>query len=138
MPRLSNLASEVAGEGLAVTVRFTKTSGLPVRLVGADDPSEASAVREIDLRRKYHMSRTELAKRVGLSSPKATVLRRYLGIDEDPSCMYEFQFGSVSHPSYSDNAARKMEDAVKRLDMDVIWHENRTIGERRRIVPSRR
>ena len=53
-PRLSQVAAAVAGEGLTVEVRFVKKDGLPVRLVKAEEPVDAAAVRVIDLQRKYH------------------------------------------------------------------------------------
>lgn len=55
-PRLSVLGTEVAGEGVQVTVRFSKAKGAPVRLVAADEEVEAAAIREVDLQRKYHWS----------------------------------------------------------------------------------
>jgi hypothetical protein len=119
-PRLSNLTTAVDGAGLTVTVHFTKKDGAPVRYTG-DHSTPAAAIREIDLRNKYHRSPGDLATAVGLSGPRAFALRRHLGIDDDESCRYDFQFGSQQHPRYSDNAFTKMREAMRDLDMDVIW-----------------
>jgi hypothetical protein len=40
-----------------------------------------AAAREVDLRRKYHRSATELAKTVGPNSVRRTSLRPHLGVD---------------------------------------------------------
>ena len=128
-PRLSDVATTVDGQGITVTVHFTKKQGSPVRYV-ADDSTPAAAIRQIDLQKKYHRTAADLASAVGLTSSRAVALRRHLGIDADESCRHDFQFGSQQHPRYSDNAFTKMREAVRDLDMDVIWdaHRPRTSG----------
>jgi hypothetical protein len=120
-PRLSTLATETVGEGIQVKVHFTKKQGAPVRFVAGDDPEEAGAVRELDLRKKFHMRATELAKRLRLTLPKAVALRDHLKIGEDQQCTYTFEFGKTKIPCYSDNAARKMKDALDEVDLDAVW-----------------
>jgi len=83
-PRLATVGTTTQGEGVNLVVHFTKKQGAPVHYVGGDDP--AAAVREVDLRKKFHLQRNELATKIGLSPPKAKVLRAHLGIDDDPSC----------------------------------------------------
>jgi len=127
-PRLADLATAVDGQGLTVTVHFTKKEGPPVHYV-ADDSTPAAAIRQIDLQNKYHWSPTELASAVGLSSSRAVALRRHLGIDDDESCRHDFQFGSTRHRCYSDNALTKMREAVRDLDMDAIWKAHKPAGK---------
>ena len=122
-PRLCDVQATFDGEGPAIKVHFTKRAGAPVHFVPADDPSESAAVREIDLQRKYYIAPFDLADRVGLSRPRATALRRYLGIDEDENCVHVFTFGSQKHPRYSDNALRRMREALGTVDMDQVWAE---------------
>jgi hypothetical protein len=114
-PRLRDVTARFEGEGPTVKVHFTKREGAPVRFVPADDPTDSAAVREIDLQRKYHISAFELAEMVGLSRPRATALRRHLGIDEDNSCLHVFTFGSQKHARYSDNAYRRMKQPLARI-----------------------
>jgi hypothetical protein len=128
-PRLQNLGATFEGEGPAVKVHFTKRRGAPVHFVPADDPRDTAAVREIDLQKKYYMAPFDLADRLELTRPRATALRRHLGIDEDDDMVHVFTFGSQRHPRYSDNALRRMEDALERVDMDDVWREH---GPRRR------
>lgn len=129
-PRLSDLTTTLDGEGLTVTVHFTKKDGAPVRYV-ADESAPAAAVRQIDLQNKYHWSKVDLAKAVGLSTSRAVALRRHLGIEDDETCRHDFQFGSTRHRQYSDNALAKMRDAVRDLDMEAIWIAHNPSGKER-------
>lgn len=124
-PRLTCLGTETSGAGIEVTVHFTKKQGAPVKFVPADDVGEAAAVRQIDLRNKYHVSPTELAKKVGLSIPKAAFLRRYLKIDEDANLRYVFEHGAAKFPYFSDGAVEKMKQAKSDLDVEAMWKGRR-------------
>ncbi len=76
-PRLATVGTMTEGEGVSLVVHFTKKQGAPVRYVGGDDPADAAAVREVDLRKKFHMQPTKLAERIGLSTARAKVLRPF-------------------------------------------------------------
>ena len=120
-PRLAMVGTTTEGEGVNLVVRFTRKEGAPVHYVGGDDPAASAAVREIDLRKKFHMQRTELAERIGLSAPKAKVLRAHLSIDDDANCCHVFEFGSQKIPCFSDNALRRMLEALPNIDMAALW-----------------
>ena len=121
-PRLGELAADVAGDGLLITVRFSKSAGTPVRLVHADDEIEAAAIREVDLQRKFHWSKPSLAEKLGLTAPKCLALRRYLEVEDDDDCRHDFVFGSQIHRRYSDNAYQRMRNALDGgLDMNEVW-----------------
>lgn len=131
-PRLRALDVATTGDGPNVMVRFIKKGGAPVTFVAADDPADAAAVRELDLQRKYHLSATELAEKVGLTPNRATALRRHLAIDGDPACRHEFVFGAAKHVAFSDNAYRKMQDAIEGgVDLDEVWAKHGWGGRRR-------
>jgi hypothetical protein len=112
-PRLAGLDAQISGEGPAITVRWTKKvgEGAPVRFIAADDPTEAAAVREVDLQRRFHMSATKLASRLELSRNQSYALRQKLGIDADPQCRHVFTFGRSKHPMFSDTALKRMREA---------------------------
>lgn len=124
-PRLEGLAATVDGTGVTVTVHFTKKEGVPVRFVPADDPTQAAAVRELDLQKKYRYSARELADHVELTLPKSYALRQYLKLDADTTCRHEFVFDSQRIPRYSDAAIQKMRTAKATVDMDEIWQQHR-------------
>ena len=113
-PRLASLDTQISGNGVTVSVRFTKKTdeGAPVRFIEADDPTEAAAVREVDLQKRFHLSATQLAKRVQLTTNKSHALRQKLGVDKDPQCMHTFTFGKSTHAMFSDNAITRMREAL--------------------------
>jgi hypothetical protein len=120
-PRLATIGTDVQGEGLNLTVHFTKKQGAPVHYIGGDDPNAAAAVREVDLRRKFHLQAKALAAKVGLTPPRSKVLRRHLGIDDDVGCSHVFEFGSQKIRCFSDNALTKMKQALEHVNMDQLW-----------------
>lgn len=124
LPRLTALATKATGEGPTINVRFTKREGAPVHFVLADDPRESAAVREVDLQRKHHLAPFDLAEKLELTRPRATALRRHLGIDEDDDCAHVFTFGAQKHVRYSDNALRQMQETLETVDMDEVWREH--------------
>jgi prophage antirepressor-like protein len=94
--------------------------------VSADDPADAAAVREVDLQKKFHWSATDLAKKLDLTGPRATALRRHLQIDDDPTCIHHFDFGGMKLIRYSDNALTRMRETLDdpATDMAAIWAEH--------------
>ena len=80
-PRLLTIqTSSTSGHGYDVKVRFSKKEGPPVKFISGDDPTQAAAVREIDLQKKYHMSAKLLAEKLKLTPPKAKAVRDYFDI----------------------------------------------------------
>lgn len=120
-PRLQTLSTSVMGQGYEIKVHFTKKQGAPVRFVAGDDPTQAAAVRELDLRKKYHMQATALAEKVGLTPPKAKAVRDFLGVDDDPQCTHVFEFMSQKIPCYSDNAVTQMKKVLTDVPIEEIW-----------------
>jgi hypothetical protein len=100
--------------------------------VAADDPTEAAAVREIDIQKRYRYSATELAKQIGLSANKAAILKWYCKTNEDPQCMHEFVFGSQKHKCYSDTAVQKLQAALTTVDLVVLSQQYREVMKMRR------
>jgi hypothetical protein len=113
-PRLGSLDTQISGTGATVSVRFTKKAGegAPVRYIAADDPTEAAALREVDLQKRFHMSATELAEALKLTTHKSHALRKKLRIDADPQCMHIFVFGGSKHARFSHNALIRMREAL--------------------------
>jgi len=120
-PRLATVGTTTEGEGVNLVVHFTKKQGAPVHYVGGDDPTASAAVREVDLRKKFYLQATPLAQAVGLTPPKAKVLRAHLGIDDDPKCSHVFEFGSQKIRCFSDNALNGMKEALQHVDMNQLW-----------------
>jgi hypothetical protein len=120
-PRLVALSSNVTGEGPTLRVHFSKKEGAPVRYVSGDDPEAAGAIREVDLQKKYHLSPSVLAERVGLTASKCKALREMLHVDEDQSNMMVFEFGSQKHARFSDNALRILQENNQPEAVAAAW-----------------
>lgn len=129
-PRLAGLSIKTSGLDVTIKVQTTKREGMPVRFVPAGDDAEATAIRDVDLQKKYPFAKADLAKHLGLTMPKAAALRGHLGIDDDPNAHHTFTFGHTTHEGYSDLALKRMRDALDEgLDMVEVW---RTRTERAR------
>lgn len=122
-PDLEKLQSEVAGEGLMVSVRIGRTEGMPMRLVASDEDVPAVALREVDRQQRFHWTAAQLAERCNLSQPRCVALRRSLKIDDDPSMAHEFVFGAQKHRRYSDKADKLLRESAAEVDMDKVWQE---------------
>ncbi len=111
-PRLAEIGTTVAGEGVEIQVRFVKKGGVPVRYTAAEEEVAAGAIRQVDLQNKYHWSRADLATKLGLDTGRCKALRWRLGIDDDEDYRHDFVFGRLTHRQYSDNAYVRMTDAL--------------------------
>lgn len=125
-PRLITVSTETSGEGVTLKVRFSKKEGAPVRYISGDDLEEAAAVREVDIRKKFHMRAANLAKALKLTEPKSKALRWHLGIDDDKDCLHIFEFGKTTFPCFSDNARNRMRQAIDEgIDLEAVWQSYR-------------
>lgn len=125
-PRLAGLSTSIDGLSVRIMVQFSKREGMPVRFA-SDDETEAAAIREVDLQRKYRYSKQRLADLAGLTAPKAAALRAELAIDGDPACYHSFEFERTRIPRYSDEAVKRMRKALRSgVDMGAVWERHRS------------
>ncbi len=119
---------DTSGTGVHVSIHFTKKDGAPMRLVSEDDPEVAGvpaiAIRRVNELDHYSLSPTALARKVGLSQPKALAVVRHLGIRDDPECYKEFAIGKTRHKRYSALAMKQIVQALPDLDMEEIWRKH--------------
>ncbi|AIP09347.1 Uncharacterised protein [Burkholderia pseudomallei] len=121
-PRLLTISTSQTGEGVTLKVQFSKKDGAPVRYIGGDDPEAAAAVREVDLRKRFYLGASDLAKKLGLTEPRSKALRWHFKIDEDDGCHHIFEFGKSKFMRFSDNAYTRIKGALSQgLDIDAIW-----------------
>ncbi|MCV9936119.1 hypothetical protein OIU35_07060 [Boseaceae bacterium BT-24-1] len=121
-PRLISVGTASEGDGVTLKVQLVKKEGAPIMYVGGDDPAAAAAIREVDMRKKFHMRASDLARKLKMTEPKANALRQHLRIDEDASCFHAFEFGKSKFPCFSDNAHRQMKAALDGgLSIDDVW-----------------
>lgn len=125
-----NLSSD--GGGVPVSLRITKSDGIPVHLVREGDQSAAVvAVKKIDALSFYKLSLTTLAKETSLSPPKTLAVVRFLKLQEDEESFKVFQIGKSVFPRYSPKAVSRIKEALPGLDMTKIWQQ---FGSMRRRV----
>lgn len=122
-PKLGGVSAMLSGEGVELEVRFVRSGGMPVTYVS--DGADASAIRVVDLHKKYYMTATELAAKLGVTSPRATAIRRHIGADTNTDMSNVFYMGNVRYLGYSDNAYKAMSDAKNGLNMEEIWAAHR-------------
>lgn len=135
-PKLTTVGSSVSGEGLTVEVKLVKTGGLPMTYVSADSDVEPSAIRTVDLEKKFHMGPYDLADKAGIDRTKAIAVRRHFNLDaNDDVHSHRFVFGAQKHMRYSDNALKKMKEAKKSLNLDDLWNAHRPPLRGKKLPP---
>ncbi len=119
-----DITTEGAGPSLAL--RITKKEGPGFHLVKEGTPgATVIAVKRVDDRGYYNLSATALAKKVGLTRPKAVAVVDYLGLREREDCYKVFEFGKSLHPRYSQMAIEEILACLKTKSADEIWAESR-------------
>lgn len=118
---------------MEVEVRFVRHGGLPVTYVS--DDVDASAIRVVDLQKKYYISAWQLAERLGLTRSRSTALRRHIGADANEDMAHVFNFESQKITRYSDNAFVKMRDALSAVNMDNIWSSHGAVARKNAPPP---
>ena len=92
-PGIAAVRLDTQGHGLSVSIRFTRESQAPpVRVVreGDSDFGEATLVREVNFLDRYSLTVTQLARNVGLTTPRTSALIWFLRMREDDACYIEF------------------------------------------------
>ena len=92
-PGIAAVRLDTQGHGLSVSIRFKRESQAPpVRVVreGDSDFGEATLVREVNLLDRYSLTVTQLARNVGLTTPRTSALIWFLRMREDDACYIEF------------------------------------------------
>ena len=125
-PGISSINISGTVEGPSVSLRLTKKEGTPVQLVKEGTPgATVVAVKRVNELDYYSSNLTDLAKKVGLTSPKALSVIRHMKLTEDPEYYKEIKIGSVTYKRYSPKAVSKIRKELPTLDMDEIWRLNR-------------
>lgn len=119
-----NITTEL--DGPTLSLRLTKNEGIPVRLLKEGEGSGAVvAVRRVNELDFYNLGATQLAKKVGLTVPKCRAVVDHLNLRDDPDCFKEIKIGRSTHPRYSQNAIKKIKDALAVESIDEIWAARR-------------
>lgn len=117
-----NLTSD--GTGYNLSLRITKKEGIPIHIVPEGTPgAEVIAIKRVNELDFYNLSHTQLAENVGLTSPKATALVRYLKLKENDKYFKEIKIGKSKFDRYSQKAIHKITEELPKIDIDEIWQK---------------
>jgi hypothetical protein len=123
-PNVAKLNLTTDGSGLNVTVRLTKRKGEPVHLVPEGTPgATVVAVKRVDELGFYSLGLNDLAKKVGLSSPKTLAVVRRQKIQDSTEYYKAIRVGKSVFKRYSPKAVKYIRDILPGLDMDAIWRK---------------
>ena len=133
-PGVASLSLDTEGSGLTFNVRISKTEGLPIRVVKAEEVG-ADGVTAVVLKRVnelgyYTLGLIALAERLGATPPRVLELIRFLDLQSDPEYFKEFRVQSARHKLYSQKALQRLRKAMSQVDIDAVWEHARGRGPR--------
>lgn len=112
------------GSGPTLTLRLSKKEGIPVHHVPEGTPDAGvvalKRVNELDF---YNMGAEQLAQNVGVTRPRVLAIIEYLKLRENPDFYKEFRISSQLYKRYSQKAAEKIREALKRESAEDIWNK---------------
>jgi hypothetical protein len=119
---LSKVRLTADGTGVDVSIHLTKKDGMPVRIAAGGEEAEAVvAIRKVNDTDFYCYSTKALAKKVGLTVPKAGALIKHLKLQDNPECFKKIAIGRSQFKMYSGNALSEIKRALPEVDMDEVW-----------------
>jgi hypothetical protein len=125
-PGVASIRLTTKGHGPSIDLRITKKEGIPVQLVPEGTPgASVVAVKRVNELDFFSLGRDQIAKKAGLSGPKATALIRHLKLEEDKECFSEISIGRVFFKRYSQKAVQRVVEALKTISMDEVWDKYR-------------
>jgi hypothetical protein len=82
--------------------------------------------QEVNIWDKYNLGRDDLAKKLGVSGPKASALILDLGIQEDQDCFKVLRRKSTTFKGYSKKAFDILQSAMnKGIDVNATWEKHK-------------
>lgn len=125
-PGAAALRLDTEGSGLSFSLRLVKKEGVPVRLVGEGDGSAAAvAVRRVNELDFYQFGFADLADRLAglVTRNKLVAVIRHLGLASSPEYFKEFQIGKMPVRRYSQEALKRLQAELPKLDIESIWQQ---------------
>ncbi|MCI4327196.1 MAG: hypothetical protein L3K16_06150 [Thermoplasmata archaeon] len=123
-PGAASLRISADGTGHAISLRLTKSDGIPVRLAKEGEPTATVvAIRKVDTLSFYSYRLKSLAGAVALSPSRALSVIRFLKLQEDEECFKQLQIGKSIFKCYSPTAVARIKEALPGLDMAKVWEQ---------------
>ncbi len=121
-PGVASLRLETKGTGLGVSIRLSKSEGEPVHLVPEGTPgATVVAIKKVDSLGFYNLGLKQIAKKLGLTEPKTLALVRHLDLQSEIDCFKEVKVGKSIFKRYSQQALRKLFEALPGVDIQEVW-----------------
>ncbi len=137
-PGVATIQLTADGVGPALSLRLTKTQGIPVHLVPEGTPgATVVAVKRVNELDFYNHNLTTLSELVGLTTSKTLAMVAYLGLSSDPDCFKVIAIGKARHKRYSQRAASAIREALKTVDPQKAWNLYHYGSEERPIAKAR-
>jgi hypothetical protein len=125
-----NMTTDGSGIGLALTI--TKHDGIPVRIAAdGEEPAGVIAIRKVEDTSFYCFGLYELAKRLKVGAGRLLALVRHLDIQADRTCYKEIAIGKAKFKMYSNNALRRLREALPTVNLDEVWQKHGTRRKKR-------
>jgi hypothetical protein len=132
-PGVAKLNLTTEGTGLNINVRLTKREGDPVHLVPEGTPgATVVAVKRVDELGFYSFGLTDLAERLGISSPKTLALIKHCDLQSSSEFFKEIRVGKVSFKRYSQKALARLKRDLAVVDMEKVWLKHKPVTRKRR------
>ena len=126
---------EIGSEGDAkrISLRLTKTEGLPMHTVPEGTPGASVVVeKHVNELDRYSLGARQLARHVGLTVPKTVAVVAHIDLQSRAECFREFRVGKTVHKRYSQKAIDAIRATLDREDIEEIWRRHDTSSKKRR------
>lgn len=143
-PAIHLLDVDVDGSGPTISLRLTKGTGMPVRLVNAEgkDSSDATVIasRRVAETGYYKFGLVDMAKRLGINQHDALSMVHHLSIQDNEENFKIIQIGKSKHKRYSQKSLDAIKDGIGRGELDPAKtdYQKRIVVKRKAAQSSRR
>lgn len=125
-PGVATLRLDTKGSGLSFSIRLTKRDGEAIHLVKEGTPGATTvAIKRVNELGFYSMGLNQVAKKCGLTPPKALAMVRHLGLQDDEDFFKVIKVGSQEHKRYSQKAVERIKEELAQVDLAEVWEEHR-------------
>ena len=126
-PAIQMLDVGIDGSGPTLSLRLTKGTGMPIRLVNADgeDSTDAAVIasRRVAETGFYKYGSKDIARKLGINQHDARSMVYHLSIQNDEECFKIIQVRNSKHKRYSQQALDTIKEGIDRGDLDAAKSE---------------
>jgi hypothetical protein len=123
---IAQLTFKADGTGIGIALTITKHGGIPVRVVGEGESSEATiTIRRVEDTSFYCYGLRDFAKQLKVGANRMLALIHHLNLQSDQTCYKEIRLGSIRCKRYSKNALDRLREALPTVDLEDVWAKHR-------------